>query len=661
MEGQAGWEPGNALPPQPLYDFHEIRALRHPTRLASEAANQKGADARMTWNAHYLGVNRMSNVNRAARSRIERLEPRRLLSSTMPNVDIGPMTGNQAEGSIAVDPIDPSRLVAITNIDFGDGLMIATSADGGATWTHRTMADDKDGLPPACCDPSLAFDPYGNLFAAYLNSSDDQVIVLLSSDEGQSFSLLTKYNGKVDQPTITTGPGAAWLTFADGSNIVAAGASDTGLNQVGSFSAVKNIPGSSNGNFGDIAIGPAGQVMLTYQRQVSASLSKIFVNVDSDGLGPGKFGKAIEVTTTHVADFDYIDAQSQRAVDAEAGLAFDRSGGAFNGRVYMVYTDEFPTFSGNTDVFLRYSDNGGSVWSNPIRLNDDTSLNSQFLPRIAVDQSSGLVAASWYDCRNDAGGAVSAGNTNDDPNDDAEYFATLVTPETDGVIVSANQQISAGASNAEDANNSIDLGDYTGLNFFDGTLHPLWFDNSNSTGDNPDGTLKDLDAYSANVPADAFTVGSTLSLGGLTDPVGPVAALSLSGNANVGYIKKGKAYTVTVTYTDPNGVSPASVGNTNLMIAGPHGFSATARLLKAKPRKGGSVLATYSVAKPTGDWTAADAGVYTILLEPNQILDGRSRPSTGGILGTFTVATGGTGSHAGGTGPRHHGGDPDAH
>jgi hypothetical protein len=64
-----------------------------------------------------------------------------------------------------------------------------------------------------------------------------------------------------------------------------------------------------------------------------------------------------------------------------------------------------------------------------------------------------------------------------------------------------NIQISAGTSNSSDAHNGIDYGDYSGLAFYGGIAHPAWSDNSNSTGNNPDGTLHQLDIYTASVPA----------------------------------------------------------------------------------------------------------------------------------------------------------------
>src|SRR6185436_168207 len=102
----------------------------------------------------------------------------------------------------------------------------------------------------------------------------------------------------------------------------------------------QTVPGSS-GDFGDIAIGPSGQVMVVYQNNGSGEgPDTIRASVDPDGLGPMGFGAQISVTATNVGGFDTIPAQPQRTVDAESGLAWDRTGGTHNGRVYLVYTDE---------------------------------------------------------------------------------------------------------------------------------------------------------------------------------------------------------------------------------------------------------------------------------------------------------------------------------
>jgi Neuraminidase (sialidase) len=391
------------------------------------------------------------------------------------------------------------------------GMFAAVSFDGGASWATRLIADN-DNLGAACCDPSLSFDSFGNLFLTYLYNVGATVPVALSTDGGQNFTLLGNIANPstqtaasnerrglfrfVDQPTIVAAHGEVWVVFNAGGPLVATGARVSGLGEVGSFAPVQVIPGTNNCTYGDITIGPSGQVMqvctLTESGQGGG---KLFVNVDPDGLGPAGFGGRIFVTDTHVGGFDFIPPQPDRSVDAEPGLAWDRTGGPHNGRVYLVYTHEIKNESNNTDIEVRYSDDQGSTWSGPVRVNDDATTRSQFLPKISLDQSTGQLAVVWYDARNDAG-TGGPGDTDGVPDTDAQFWGAF---SADGQAFTPNIQISAGTSNAADAHNGIDYGDYTGLSFVDGIAHPAWADNSNSTGQNPDGALHALDIYTAAV------------------------------------------------------------------------------------------------------------------------------------------------------------------
>jgi hypothetical protein len=432
-----------------------------------------------------------------------------------PNVDVSQRPHNESEETIAVNPTNPDNIVIVSNVDHpAAGMFKAVSFDGGTTWA-RSLIGDNDNLGDACCDPSLSFDRYGNLFLTYLFNVENTVPVALSTDGGLTFHIVATIArpGKtktppnkerslfrfVDQPTIVAGAGAVWIVFNAGGPMVATGTAVAGLGAVGSFQPVEIVPGSNNCTYGDVAIGPGGKVMqvctLTESGQGGG---KLLVSVDPDGLGPVGFGKRVSVTDTHVGGFDFIPAQPDRSVDAEPGLAWDRTGGPHSGRAYLVYTIEQPNESDNTDIQVRYSDDNGGSWSAPVRVNDDAGANSQFLPKMSLDPTSGHLAVSWYDARNDLG-AGGPSDTDRVPNDDAQIFAAF---SADGTTFTTNRRVSAGTSNSQDAHNGIDFGDYSGLAFHNGLAHPAWADNSNSTGENPDGTLHELDIYTATVPED---------------------------------------------------------------------------------------------------------------------------------------------------------------
>lgn len=446
-----------------------------------------------------------------------------------PNVNISRLAGNHQEAAIAINPTNPNNLFAFSNTELGAGLFAAFSTDGGATWTYVDAADGTiadgdvgDPLPAACCDPSAAWDEFGNLFIAYLDNNfatGPQVRIALSTDGGQTFSLLATLGASTDQETIVTGAGTVWVTYNESGQIVAQGAPVSALGVVGAFSAAQTAPGSSGGNFGDIAIGPAGQVLVTYQIPSGGEgPATIFVNLDTDGLGPGGFGVAIAATTTNVGGFDFIPPQPDRSVDAEAGLAYDRSSSPNNGRVYLVYTEETANENNDTNILVRFSDDNGTTWSAPVQVNDDATTNSQFLPRIAVDQTAGNIAVSWHDARNDDG-LGGPGDTDGVPNSNAQLFATA--SEDGGLTFLPNVQVSEGTSDEDGSEPpgpccaDLDYGDYTGLDFVGGNLYPVWADNSNSTGDNPDGTLSRFDIYTAQVtlgppPITCFGVLATI-------------------------------------------------------------------------------------------------------------------------------------------------------
>jgi len=436
------------------------------------------------------------------------------------NIDVSQRHLNESEETIAVNPTNPNNIVIVSNVGHREagltaGMFEAVSFDGGATWSRKLIGNN-DTLGDACCDPSLSFDRFGNLFLTYLYQTENTVPVALSTDGGLTFNVIatvtappkgtpTKAAGDgrglfrfVDQPTITTGSGEVWLVFNAGGPMFATGAAVTGLGQVGSFFAGEVVPGTNNCTYGDVAIGPAGQVMQVCALGESGQGGgKLFVNVDPDGIGPAGFGDRIFAAATHVGGFDFIPAQPDRSVDAEPGLAWDRTGGPHSGRVYLVYTLEQQNESDNMDIYVQYSDDNGATWSEAKRVNDDATTNSQFLPKIALDPTSGKLAVVWYDARNDLG-TGGTGNTDGLPNDDAQFWGAF---GNDGLTFTRNIQISAGTSNSHDAHNGIDYGDYTGLSFYGGIAHPAWADNSNSTGNNPDGTLHQLDVYTAAVSA----------------------------------------------------------------------------------------------------------------------------------------------------------------
>ncbi len=417
------------------------------------------------------------------------------------NVNITKSIGYEGEPTIAIQRTNTNNLFAafntLGNADY------RKSTNGGASWSSVTTPPS----PASCCDNQSAADSFGNIFLVDVNSATTDVRLFMSIDGGNTWGLLGVMDAAsaVDQPSVAVGAGSVWVVWQDRTGpssafvLKARGAPVTGLGMLGAFSAEQPVPGSEDcrptglcGSFGDIAVGPSGQVTVTYQSGPGEGPGVVYSNTDLNGLAAGGFGPQVTVAPTNVGQFETIPAQNVRSIDAEAGLAWDRTTSP-NGRLYLVYTDETPDESDNTDIYVARSTDSGSTWSAPVKVNDDATTRSQMLPHIAVDQTNASIAVTWYDARNDPA------------NNNVQLWGAFSA--NGGVSFGTNFQISTGTSNDDyylpgpHPGGSVDYGDFRWSDYHAGKLYPIWADNSNSTGDNPAGANGHFDMYTAQVSA----------------------------------------------------------------------------------------------------------------------------------------------------------------
>jgi hypothetical protein len=448
------------------------------------------------------------------RALLEPLESRTLLSATVsgtPTIVNASkfLVGAQENETIAYNPTNPNQLYLVAD-DAGTGLFTATSMDDGHTWVQKVQFTGADGFPAAGFGSSAAYDSFGNLFVAYKRGDTGGTEFLFSYDNGQTFHLLASLNGVQDNPLLATGPGSVWLglrqsfftgnpTSVQSAGAVTYAAQVTGLGRIGKLkaAAISDVSAMPEG----LAVGPSGQVTVAYQYATDSGPSVVYTRTDPDGLGPQRFGAVNTTVGTAVGTNVVLPAVSASGISASASLAYDYSPDAYTGRLYMAYVSASDPSTVNTNIYLRYSDNDGITWSAPTQVNDDTSPNSHFMPRLSVDPVTGAVALAWYDARND-NGIPGTGGTDNTANDDVQVYGAVGTPVAQGVNFSPNVVIQSAFSNANDSEDiatlSIDahaFGIHNGLTIYNGVANAAWADNSNSTGDNGNGTHTNPDVY----------------------------------------------------------------------------------------------------------------------------------------------------------------------
>jgi hypothetical protein len=247
-----------------------------------------------------------------------------------------------------------------------------------------------------------------------------------------------------------------------------------------------------------IAVGPEGNVYVTWLKAVRDPTNanrflhdKIVVAVaerpsanrpmtfrrDAGGRQEVQVTDLERVAFSFQGRFFLVRPQPDRGIVFKPSIDSDRSGGAFNGRVYIAYTDREAggpaALDPDTNVFVKRSRDFGRTWEPgqrfQVQVNRDDPGRTQFLPWLRVDQESGLVGVVWYDARN------SAANTK------VEVFLGVSTDG--GVTFPRNIPVSDRPSDQSipGDKNPNDFLEYIGLVLFGCEAFTVWADNSTTT------------------------------------------------------------------------------------------------------------------------------------------------------------------------------------
>ena len=120
-----------------------------------------------------------------------------------------------------------------------------------------------------------------------------------------------------------------------------------------------------------------------------------------------------------------------------------------------------PGGQADDDVWLLYSKDGGDTWTQPIRVNDNTTASRQFESWVAVDKY-GRVHVAWTDYR--------------DGGNNETWYARSADP-TKGF--EPNMQVTDGHGSG----NTDFLGDYKGIAVSGADVLVVWQDTRRDSGD----------------------------------------------------------------------------------------------------------------------------------------------------------------------------------
>jgi hypothetical protein len=400
---------------------------------------------------------------------------------------------NPAEVTIAINPKDPDNMIAAS---FQTGVPPKPRAgsyhyvtfDGGKTWTTVATPDPTNLVQG---DDVMAFSSDGVAYHAHLSfdgirlprppRAENGMIVNVSKDSGRTWSEGTPAINHIntvipfeDKPGLVVDNAAgsrwkgniylAWTRFdvygsanpEDHSQIYFS----RSTNQGQSFSMPFRISDtggdcldSDNTVEGAVpAVGPKGEVYVVW----AGPLGLVF---DKSLDGGFTFGKD-KVIANIPGGWDFSVAGLERA-NGMPTTGVDLSAGPNKGTLYVNWID---ARNGDPDVFVMYSRDGGSSWSQPVRVNDDQLKNGkeQFFTWMSVDPVDGSINVVFYD-RRDTSGATTG---------------LTLARSVDGGRTFVNRKIDV---KPFAPNPRIFFGDYSGISAYDGRVVPVFmhFDENN--------------------------------------------------------------------------------------------------------------------------------------------------------------------------------------
>lgn len=392
-----------------------------------------------------------------------------------PNFQLFPSTITQSEPFVVRHPTNSSILFASANtINLTTGFVsegVYVTTDGGGSWFGN---DTCKGAPITFHrgDPAIVIDKDGRLILSRLGSAPG-LYGHFSTNNGATWSSQrTLAQDDQSRAALTTNdiPAspyygltyAVWVRFSPPYPIWFSSTSDGGATW-SSASAI-NSP-SQRGQGGDIVVGPEGNLYVCWSAVISSSP----FTEDAVGFARSTNGGVSWSVQESAFDMNGIagtfPAKSNIRVNGLPRIAVDRSGGPYNGSLYIVTTERTLSPAGNDpDIILHRSTNAGATWSPGARVNQDAPNNGkhQFFPAIHVDGNGG-VNILYYDDRsttNDSSGVFLSRSTDggttwsDHPISDRNF-----RPQPIGGLGQGYQ------------------GDNIAMTSVGDTLWPLWMDN----------------------------------------------------------------------------------------------------------------------------------------------------------------------------------------
>jgi hypothetical protein len=379
----------------------------------------------------------------------------------------------QNEESLFINPVLTDNAVALWR-DFRLGYRrvgVGYTFDSGQTWYDTLLY-----VPPhpRQSDPVLAVDDDGNFYACTLSllwgDGPSGIYIQKSTDGGVSWSdpyvAIDSVEGVFeDKQWITvdrsSGPtnGNVYITWSRfyETQILLVSSTDGGE----TYSDPVRVSDDEGVQWSVPTVGMFGDVFVAWFQYYPTR--GIFMDVSTDEGQTFGDDQLLAATNSWPDEINgNITVFPYPALTSDVSLT-----SPYLGNLYVAFMDLNQT---DMDIFFMKSEDNGTTWSEPVRLNDDDVHNGcdQFHPWLSVDES-GVIHAVFYDRRLDHNNYL--------------FDLYYTKSEDGGETWTANERISNVSSSPGDAILAGLIGEYIGLSAWQGEVQMVWTDTRNGNQD----------------------------------------------------------------------------------------------------------------------------------------------------------------------------------
>jgi hypothetical protein len=384
-----------------------------------------------------------------------------------PNVRVFNSPYNQTEPSISVSPSSPNNIFIGANTDYGMGYY--------SSFNSGTSYSGGDIMPGSVYYSTNPYVAHNNTGALYYNYLDDYIVTDRSFNNGLNWGgrMVVPSSTLYDMNTIAIDKTptssfynriyVAWSNFnLTQPAIYLSYSTDNGITFSNSIPI--GSPQASHYEQGaKLIVTPSGVVYCFWATPNISNNNiedKIAFTKSTDG-GITWSAPAYPITINGIRGF--LQPNGIR-VNSFPSAATDN-----NGNIFLTWSQRNLAPAGSdADVCFSFSNNGGTSFSNPVRVNDDALNNgkNQFLPWIAVDNINDNVAIAFYDNRD----AYSS--------DSCDIYASV---STNGGTSFTNIKVSDRTHRPVPLSGYADgyYSDYIGVAASNNFIYPAWADNRN--------------------------------------------------------------------------------------------------------------------------------------------------------------------------------------